>query len=163
MGIAQVFLGWAKAARRQARAQASPWQENTLLRNGPELRETAVVQADSFPGLGRMFMARPHRRALAFLGFWVRQLLAAHRELARWSISLHYRIASLQGWIAGIGETLMVPGGDRAAALWCSLWPLSGPARCAATRRAPRPNVRPVQEHSRMRQHGPALDCRAKG
>jgi hypothetical protein len=33
-------------------------------------------------------------------GFWVRQLLAAHRESARWSISLHYRIASLQGWIA---------------------------------------------------------------
>jgi hypothetical protein len=23
--------------------------------------------------LGRMFMARPHRRALAFLGFWVQQ------------------------------------------------------------------------------------------
>ena len=48
-------------------------------------------------------MARPHRRALAFLGFWVRQLLAAHRKSARWSISLHYQIASLQGWIAWIG------------------------------------------------------------
>jgi hypothetical protein len=51
-------------------------------------------------------MARPHRRALAFLGFWVRQLLAAHRESVRWSISLHYRIASLQGWIAWIGGNL---------------------------------------------------------
>ena len=33
-------------------------------------------------------------------GFWVRRLLTTHRESARWSISLHYRIASLQGWIA---------------------------------------------------------------
>ena len=34
-----------------------------------------IVRSQSFPGLGRMFMARPHRRALAFLGFWVRRLL----------------------------------------------------------------------------------------
>ena len=34
----------------------------------------------SFPGLGRMFMARPHRRALACLGFWVRRLLQSARR-----------------------------------------------------------------------------------
>jgi hypothetical protein len=48
--IARVFLGWAKAAHRQARAQTSPRQENTLLRNGPELRETDDCQIDQFPG-----------------------------------------------------------------------------------------------------------------
>jgi hypothetical protein len=32
-------------------------------------------------------------------GFWVRQLLAIHRESPRWPISLHDRIASLQGRI----------------------------------------------------------------
>jgi hypothetical protein len=61
-------------------------------------------------------MARPHRRALAFLGFWVRQLLAAHRESARWSISLHYRIASLQGQKLWIGVEPAVPGGEPADA-----------------------------------------------
>ena len=61
-------------------------------------------------------MARPYRRALAFLGFWVRQLLAAHRELPRWLISLHYRIASLQGRIAWVGVEPACQGGDRPAA-----------------------------------------------
>ena len=42
--IARVFLGWAKAAHRQARARASPWQENTLLRNGPELGDALDCQ-----------------------------------------------------------------------------------------------------------------------
>ena len=45
-------------------------------------------------------MARPHRRALAFLGSGFGRLLTTHRESARWSISLHYQIASLQGRIA---------------------------------------------------------------
>jgi hypothetical protein len=63
-------------------------------------------------------MARPHRRALAFLGFWVRRLLTTQRESARWSISLHYRIASLQGWI---DVEPAVPCRDRPrAAVWCS-------------------------------------------
>jgi hypothetical protein len=30
-----------------------------------------VEVSTSFRRLGRMFMARPYRRALAFLGFWV--------------------------------------------------------------------------------------------
>jgi hypothetical protein len=49
-------------------------------------------------------------------GFWVRQLLTAHRESVRWSINLHYRIASLQGSIACIGLERWVPGGDRSTA-----------------------------------------------
>jgi hypothetical protein len=68
-------------------------------------------------------MARPHRRALAFLGFWVRQLLTTHRESPRWSISLHYRIASLQGRIAVYWWNPAVPGGEPAVAVRCSLWP----------------------------------------
>jgi hypothetical protein len=82
-----------------------------------------IVTSQSFPGpTGRMFMARPHRRALAFLGFWVRQLLAAHRESARWSISLQYRIASLQGSIVRIAGEPAVPGGEPGRRPWCSLW-----------------------------------------
>jgi hypothetical protein len=55
-----------------------------------------IVRSQSFPALGRMFMARLHRRALAFLGFWVRQAPCGTPRSARWSITLHYRIASLQ-------------------------------------------------------------------
>src|SRR6478735_5992095 len=47
-----------------------------------------------------MFMARPHRRALAFLGSGFGRLLTTHRESARWLVSLHHAPASLQGWIA---------------------------------------------------------------
>ena len=50
--------------------------------------------------LGRMFMARPHRRALAFLGSGFGGSLRHTANRARWPISLHYRIASLQGRIA---------------------------------------------------------------
>jgi hypothetical protein len=60
-----------------------------------------IVSFISFPAPAGCSRARLlQRRASAFLGFWVRQLLAAHRESVRWSISLHYRIASLQGSIA---------------------------------------------------------------
>jgi hypothetical protein len=51
-------------------------------------------------------------------GFWVWQLLAAHRKSVRWSVSLHYRIASLQGWI---DVEPAVPCKDRPrAAVWCN-------------------------------------------
>ena len=73
-------------------------------------------------------MARPHRRALAFLGFWVRQLLAAHRKSARWSISLHYRIASLQGRIAVDWCGTCVPGGEPAASAVAPSVAALGPA-----------------------------------
>ena len=109
--IARVFLGWAKAAHRQARAQASPWQEIPSCETGLSWGRLAIVRFTVSRPTDRMFMARPHRRALAFLGFWVRQLLAAHRESARWSISLHYRIASLQGWIAEIFGTCVARRG----------------------------------------------------
>jgi hypothetical protein len=46
-------------------------------------------------------------------GFWVGQLLTAHRESARWSISLHYRIASLQGRIAVYWWNLRCKAGSR--------------------------------------------------
>ena len=64
---------WLRQGRATSGAGTSiPTARNTLLRNGPELGEMLLSRQD-FPGLGRMFMARPHRRALAFLGFWVRQ------------------------------------------------------------------------------------------
>jgi hypothetical protein len=49
---------------------------------------------------GAIVHGPPSSAGFGISGFWVRQLLAAHRESARWSISLHYRIASLQGRIA---------------------------------------------------------------
>jgi hypothetical protein len=81
------------------------------------LRDTTRVS----PALGRMFMARPYRRALAFLGSGFGRLLAAHRKSARWPITLHYRLASLQG---RIGVEPAVPDGETATvAVWRDLWP----------------------------------------
>ena len=72
-GMARVFLGCAKAARRQAWARTSPRQEIGSCETGLSWGMLWIVTSQSFPALGRMFMARPHRRALAFLGFWVQQ------------------------------------------------------------------------------------------
>jgi hypothetical protein len=41
-----------------------------------------IVKVHTISRLGRMFMARLHRRALAYLGFWVQRLLSQHGESA---------------------------------------------------------------------------------
>jgi hypothetical protein len=48
-----------------------PAARNTLLRNRPELGDAGFARSQLPSLTGRMFMARPHRRALACLGFWV--------------------------------------------------------------------------------------------
>src|SRR5262245_33128157 len=58
MGIAQVLLGCAEAVP-VGRGHANTRGKKGLLRNGPELRDGAVVQAAPVPRLGRMFIARP--------------------------------------------------------------------------------------------------------
>jgi hypothetical protein len=58
-----------------------------------------TVRSISFPARPDVH-GPPSSAGFGISGFWVRQLLTTHRESARWSISLHYRIASLQGWIA---------------------------------------------------------------
>ena len=50
MGIARVFLGWAKAAHRQARAQASPRQEIGSCETGLSWGRLLIVRSSSFPG-----------------------------------------------------------------------------------------------------------------
>jgi hypothetical protein len=59
-----------------------------------------VCQDSSFPSSGWMFAARPRGGLRHFWGSGFGRLLTTHRESVRWSISLHYRIASLQGRIA---------------------------------------------------------------
>ena len=50
---------------------------------------------------GQLVMARPSPAGFGISGFWVRQAPTRHTaNRARWSVILHYRIASLQGWIA---------------------------------------------------------------
>src|ERR1700722_3799664 len=73
-GMAWLFLGCAKAARRQARARASPRQEIGSCGTGLSWGMLGIVSSPSeFPALGRMFKGPPLWRVLAFLGFWVRQ------------------------------------------------------------------------------------------
>ena len=75
--------------------RGNPWQARGL-QIGPELEETGVDETFSFsPALGWMFMAHPHRWALAFLGFWVRQAPtqdAANRAAPR-QLALPTRVA----------------------------------------------------------------------
>jgi hypothetical protein len=64
------------------------------------------VRTAPVPRLGRMFMARLHRRALAFLGFWVQRLLSQRGESAprnrrRWQTESRRSKAV-------IGETVVV-------------------------------------------------------
>jgi hypothetical protein len=51
-------------------------------------------------------------------GFWVRQAPCGSACITESRRS--------KGGSSGISETLPVPGGDRAAALWCNLWPRQG-------------------------------------
>jgi hypothetical protein len=77
-----VFLGWPRPTSAR-RGHKHPCGKKRLLRNGPELGDAADCHVNSeFPGLDRMFMARPHRRALAYLGFWVQGLLSQRGESA---------------------------------------------------------------------------------
>jgi hypothetical protein len=59
MGIARVFLGCAKAARRQARARVSPLLFSSLLRSGADFGDTADCPDQRIPGLNRKVVARP--------------------------------------------------------------------------------------------------------
>jgi len=59
-------------ARQARRGHAHPHGKKKGLRNGHDVREALIVEIE-FPRHCRMFMARLHWRALAFLGFWVRQ------------------------------------------------------------------------------------------
>ena len=71
LGIARVFLGWAKAARRQARARVSPRQNRASCETGLSWGMLLIVQISSFPGLGRMFVARPRG------GLWLFRVLGS--------------------------------------------------------------------------------------
>ena len=81
MGIAQVFLGLAKAHQRQGVGTSIPVARKGSCETGLSWR-MVLVSANTIPRLGRMFMARLHRRALAFLGFWVQRLLSQRGESA---------------------------------------------------------------------------------
>ena len=121
------WLGCSLAAPRPRdvrRGHEHPHGKKQGLRNGPELGETAgLSRHSSFPGLGRMFMARPHRRALAFLGFWVRQAPRSARRIGTASAgSLPNGIASLQGLFqphARIGEAATGQSGSAVPPVTC--------------------------------------------
>ena len=91
------LLGCAKAVPVRTRARASPRQEKALAKRH-DARD-AGLSRQQFPRHCRMFMARLHRRALAFLGFWVRQAPRRTPRIVWRRGSLHYQIASHQGWI----------------------------------------------------------------
>ena len=72
---------WLRQGRAgQTRARASPRQEIGSCETGLSWGMLLIVKISRFPGLGRMFMAHPHRRALACSGVWVRRLLQAARR-----------------------------------------------------------------------------------
>jgi hypothetical protein len=119
-----------------------------------------IVTSSVSPALAGCSRARPARRASSCLGlFWVRQAPCDHRESARWSISLHYRIASLQGRIAvdwsgicgllpessahgGRCGTVCGRWGDTYAAVCCNVFGAracsQGPCGAASLRTQPR-------------------------
>jgi hypothetical protein len=82
--------------RRQARAQTPPWQEIASCETGLSWERLAIVRSLSFPGPRPDVHGPPSSAGFGISGFWVGRLLAAHRESARRSISLHDGIASLQ-------------------------------------------------------------------
>jgi hypothetical protein len=62
------------------RGHKHPHGKNQVLRNGPKLRETGNCHVAQFLGPRPDVHGPPFRRALAFLGFWVRRLLQAARQ-----------------------------------------------------------------------------------
>jgi len=78
----------------QAQARASPAPKKGLS-NRAEIGEARDCHVTVSPAFGQDVHGPPHRRALAFLGFWVQQApQTTHRESPRWSITLHDGIAS---------------------------------------------------------------------
>ena len=91
-----MFLGCAKAAP-VGRGHEHPRGKKRRLRNGHELGDAGFARSQ-FPRHCRMFMAHPHRWALAFLGSgFGGSSVSAAESAPRQPASLQYRLASLQG------------------------------------------------------------------
>jgi hypothetical protein len=83
-----------------------------------------IVRSQSFPVLGRMFMARPHRRALAFLGFWVRQAPCDTPRIRTVvdHLALPNRVAPRTDRCGLVWACELLPESSGSAPEWCGLW-----------------------------------------
>jgi hypothetical protein len=82
MGIARVFLGLAKAHQRQGVGTSIPVARKGSCETGRRSGKVRLFRTHSFPARPDVH-SPPQRRALAFLGFWVRrapQSAAANRH-----------------------------------------------------------------------------------
>ena len=89
------WLGQGRTGR--SRARASPRQEIGSCETGLSWGMLCLQRRQRFPGSGRMFMAHPHRWALACLGSGSGSSFVSAAELApRQPVRLADRLASLQ-------------------------------------------------------------------
>jgi hypothetical protein len=66
------------------------------LRSGPDLGHALGVQLQSFPGFGRMFVARP-QAGFGIFGFWVTRFLCESPRCGTAPVTLSHCFASGEG------------------------------------------------------------------